>query len=481
MLLVGAGNKVRLANGKALEVEKLKPGDKVQGQSQVNTVKTAGHLTVITPIWQVNGNLTVTADQLLRTESGAWAAVSPHWAKLENPGVDWITHLQLDQPLLAEEGIEKDIYVDSLNEYSSGRENTCIELELDGDHTFFCNGYLLHNKGGGGGGSTGGTTVSTYQPPAYLEPYLTDIASSAQAAYQQVPQGGFSGQLVARPTTAQTQALDAQKAVAANPALGQFGTAATTVANDLANKVTSGAYTAPLNNTFAPVNLATQDAVNAYLDPVQRRLQNEIVPQLQSQAIAQGAYGGARYNTALAETVNDNFTREAANISAQLGYGEAVRGQDQAFQAWQTNQNLAPELFRTEQTAALGLPSIQQGATQALLTPSSILSGAGMTEQLNEQDLLDEAYNQYLLSLQTPFAGLDQYSSIIAGAPSGGTSTATSTGPRASTGSSVIAGALGGGLGAYGLSQAFPAALGGLGGSAGIAGGAILGGLLGLF
>lgn len=330
-------------------------------------------------------------------------------------------------------------------------------------------------KGGSSSGTTsGGTTIQKTEPPAYLQPYLTDIASKAQAAYGQVPTGGFSGQLVATPTPGQLSAVDAQKTIAQNLTNSGFGNTTMDAANSQAQKLASGFYTAPLNNTFNPTALDTTAITNASIAPVLDKLQNTIIPTLQSNAISSGAYGGSRYFADMGQQINDNFTKEAANIAAQLGYGEQVRQQDQAFKGWQTNQQLSPELFKAEQAAALATPELTNSGVQQLLTPSSILNQAGTQEQLWNQDQLDQAYQQYLLDVAGPFAGLDQYASIVGGMPTGSTTTSTSTAPR--TNSSFLSGALGGGLGGYGLASALSLSNPW---TAGLAlGGGLLGGLL---
>ena len=473
MFLIRQNTKVELENGDLISIGDVKIGDRIKGFIGFNKVRGVKHTLNHCSLWEVHENLVgITSDQPIMTTDG-WACVAAGTGRVAHPYLKELHQLKQHMSLITDSGEVPCEYLTGLDE---SEELTCVELEVDGDHTFFVNGHLCHNKGGGG--SSGSTTnITKTDPPAYLQPFLTDIATQAQSAYQQVPTGGFSGQLVASPTSAQLTALQQQKDIANS--LGGFGAQTQQIAQQQGDKVLSGSYTAPANNQFTQTNIGTEDAVNAYLNPVKKQLQEQIIPTLQGQAIKDGAYGGSRYFNELGTQIDQNYTQKAADIAAQIGYGEQVRLDDQRFQNFTNNQALLPELMKLEQAAALTAPELATSGVNQQLLPSSLLSSAGQAEQLFNQDVLDQAYQQYLLDIAGPFAGLDQYASIVAGVPMGGTSTTTGTAARPSGGSSFLSGALGGGLGAYGLASAIPS-LGFLGGQVGIGAGAILGGLLGL-
>ena len=471
MFLIRQNTKVELEDGTQLPIGEVKLGHRLRGQSGVNEVIAVTHRACQDELWELHPDLIgISREQPVMTTEG-WGCVNTGAGQLAHPYLAGkLVPFVQESALVTTAGVVLLEYLSSVPDIEG---LASVELELTGDHTFYVNGFLCHNKGGGGNT----TTVTKTDPPKYLQPFLTDIAEQAQAAYQKVPQDGFSGQLVASPTDAQLQAIGQQKDIAAG--LGGFGANTTAIANQQANKVLSGGYTAPANNVYQGTNVGTTDAVNAYLDPVKQQLNEDILPSLRSSAVDSGAYGGSRYYTEAAKQVNDNFTRQANNIAAQIGYGEGVRKDEQGFENFSLNQSLIPELLKIEQAASLTTPELATAGVNQDLLGSQILGQAGQAEQLFNQDVLDEAYQQYVLSTQTPFAGLDQYASIVGGVPAGGTSTTTGTIARPSGGSNFLSGALGGGLGAYGLASAIPA-LGFLGGPLGIGAGAILGGLLGL-
>lgn len=460
---------VEMVDGTKKPIGELRLGDVVRGLYGNNTVLGVRRKKLTSEeLYNVQG-ITVSASQLFRTARG-WAAADAEFGQYKYPRLS-VRGLVVGDSLGTRTG-QTAVLNNAVVRVNPTQDMILVEIELDNDHTFYVNDYLVHNFGGGG--ST--TQVTKTDPPAYLQPYLTEVAQKASRAYSRVPQTGFSGQLVAAPTTAQTQAIQQQKDIAAGLSGSGFGSTAANLADTQANKVLSGAYTAPASNVYQGANINTDALIESALQPLLRNLQTNVIPQVQSQAIAQGAYGSDRADLTLAGNIYDQFTKPAADLSAQLAYGEAVRQDTQGFENFIANQQLFPELFKIEQAAALTSPELANYGVQQQLLPSQLLAGAGQQEQLFNQDALDEAYQQYILSTQTPFAGLDQYAGILGGIPFGGVSTAT--GARQSA-SNPIAGALGGGLTAYGLSSAFPSALGFLGGAPGLIGGALLGGLLG--
>jgi len=425
------------------------------------------HSVSSTDLYRVN-RIVVGGTVLFMTADG-WAAVDPGRAKEQYPDFD-IIPLTLGHTLITEGGEEEVTTLRPLS--SSPDKELCCEISLDGNNTFYANGYLVHNKGGSSAPSTT-TTVQKSEPPKYLQPYLTDIAQKAQQAYGQVPQGGFSGNLVADVDPLQRESLALQENVARG--LEGFGDSTAAIAQQQTDRILSGDILAPINERFDPRSADTAGVIQAALDPLRQELTEQIIPGIQSQAIQQGAYGGTRQDVVTENALRD-FSREAGNIAAGINYQDFARTEDQRFNDLLSIREFGPELEKINQAAILTAPEIQNQAVQQSLLPSTILNQVGSTERLFEQDLLDEAYNEYLLSLQTPFAGLGDYAGIVSGIPSGQitTGTANAIQPR---GGSTFGNVLSGGLGGLGIASALSLSnplTAGLG-----IGGAILGGLLG--
>lgn len=439
--------KVLLTDSTEVLFGALELGDVLQGQGSGNRV------VAITQTYDaectmhaINGRHGIGAAVPIATTTG-WKAVSPGLAMVRYPYLD-ITQLMQGDDLICPQGeIEA---VTSIEQVADGDEDIKYEISLDGDHTFFVNGMLVHNKGGSSAPSTT-TTVQKNEPPAYLQPYLTDIANQAQSAYNQVPQGGFQGNLVAPVDPRQTEALELQENIARG--LGGFGDTTNQIANQQAQRVLSGDILAPISERFNPQSYDTSSVLAAALDPVQERLTEQIIPGIQSQAIQSGAYGGTRQDVVTGQALQD-FSREANNIAAGLSYQDFARTEDQRLQDLLSVREFAPELEKLNQAAALTSPELANQGLQQNLTQSQLLGQVGQTDRLFGQDAIDEAYQRYILDTQTPFAGLDQYAGLVNGVTTGGTSTLT--GPRsaaASSGGGALGGAIGGGLAGYGLAS----------------------------
>lgn len=277
----------------------------------------------------------------------------------------------------------------------------------------------FHCKGKGGGSSKT-TTVQKQDPWPAQQPYLKDVFQQAQNIYRAPGPDYFPGQTTVPFSQQSEQALSAifDRGMTGSPlnfAAGQ----------NLADTI-SGNY---LNS-------------NPHLDATFNQAARQIQPQVASLFEKSGRYGSGAHQDVLQRGMNDlatdiyggNYANERKN---QLGAAA-----------------LAPQ-FAAQDYADL----------QAALGVGGALEGKAREYMQGDIDRFN--YYQNL-----PQQKLFDYSQLVGGAQYGGQTTATS--PNYSN---PLAGALGGGLGAYALGSSVPA-LSGLAGPWGIAGGAILGGLL---
>lgn len=334
---------------------------------------------------------------------------------------------------------------------------------------------IAQAKGGGGGG----TQVVKNDPPAYLQPYLTEIANEAQTAYSQVSKDPYTGQLLAGQTQTQADALNAGKQVAQNN-MG-MGDTYRNAANYAVDRLNTGGYNT-LNGAYSPTNASTSGAIEAAIDPLRQELLTKTIPGMQSAAISQGAWGGNATDYLQAQALDD-FSRNATNTAANIAYQDIARRDELGLTDLidrRQNENRAGLL---EQSLLSQIPQLVTGGYAADLMPIDTLQQLGDREQLQTQDQLNSDYQQYMLSQLAPFQGLSEYANLISGTALGGTSTARGGGGNSSGLAGVLSGALGGaglassigGLGAAG------SGLAAVGGPWGMAAGALLGGLGGFF
>jgi hypothetical protein len=297
------------------------------------------------------------------------------------------------------------------------------------------------SKGGGGGTNT----VQKADPWAGQQPYLTDLYRQAQTQYQAGPQQFYPGRTYAEasPTVYQAEELQRQAALA------QAGLGLGSIVPGFQQALMS-----PAQRFQDPM---LQESLAANLRPIEET-GSRLLQQARRGATQAGQLGGTRQAILESEVIKD-ITQKQADVASKM-YGD-VYG----------------DVLRT-QAATLGLaPSIMGTFAQ----PAATLAQVGAAETARAQQPITEAMQRFAFEQEAPGKALTQYGNIVAGSilPP----TTTTTGPGAQ-GPGVLGGALGGaGLGylAGGMAgYAVPASATGLAAiNPYIAGGAVLGGLLG--
>lgn len=293
-----------------------------------------------------------------------------------------------------------------------------------------------------GGGSQSQNVTNT--PWSGVQPFLTDLFSQAQTQYQNASATGpYMGPQFARPTPAslagQQFQLGAADAFAGSGAAGDL--------INLGQKTIQGDFLHPESNPYIG------SYIDAALRPVKEEFYENTLPQLSSAAISQGAYGGSR-DGVLNGIAAGKFTDTLADTTSNILYNNYLQERQ--------NQMAGGDLL----TQGMGLQ----------LLPGQIYQDIGQQQQQVDQQLIDEA--RYLTTAPTDYNSqlLSQYASLLQ--PGLGFGQSSSSG---GSGGGIIPGAVGGGLtgglAGYGLAGAT--------GIAGLApwvgGGALIGGLLGLF
>ena len=299
----------------------------------------------------------------------------------------------------------------------------------------------------GGGGSGGGTQTQVSKPFPEALPFVLRTFEEAQKAFENVSQEPFQGQLTAAPSPLQLEGLG----TTADLARGFAGSGQPII--DLGKSTAAGDFLLPGSNP------ALQPAIDAALRPVTEQFTEQLIPALFSEGISSNAFGGTREDL-LKGAVGREFGRATSDTAAKIVFENFVR--ERAL------QTQAPQLIAAGQQLELGSPQL--------------LSTVGAAERGFEQEELNEAFQQFNLAQAAPFAGLEDFARIIAGAP-GSTTTVNTPGPSGFN--NVLTGALGGGLTGLSLLGATTSGgLGALGAGAALSnpltlGGLMLGGLAG--
>ena len=167
------GTLVTLADGTRIAIEDVKIGDYVLGSSSVNQVIGYDRPMLIIDniregdLYGFNGSEKfITSEHPVMTKQG-WKAVDQITAVRIDPHLDKILigNLEVGDEVLREDGSY--MIIDSIEKYKDQSQQELYNLLLDGDHTFYANGLLVHNKGGGDGGD-GGDGGGCFLPDAII-------------------------------------------------------------------------------------------------------------------------------------------------------------------------------------------------------------------------------------------------------------------------------------------------------------------------
>ncbi len=321
---------------------------------------------------------------------------------------------------------------------------------------------------GGGGKQETQTQTQKAEFTDEQKPYIQEIFKQAQKGYGETKDLRFEGDTFAPTNPLQLQALK-QTQDFANTLEGA-GDPTAGASADFSNKVASGYYTDPLNQSFETVNpeQQLQDAIIAGTDPLKRQLLEEILPGLSSAAIEGGAYGGSKFDELRGRSIR-GFEDQVTNIGSQLAYQDLVDRRNLEFQDLQNRRGMAPELFQTEIGAAGAASQLQDQSVAQNLVAANLMQQVGDTQQAYEQADINNLIAAFERSKAEPFTGLDTYANFISGFGNPLNTSGVTTGQVAQTGG--FGGAAKGALGGAAIGSAFGPWGTGIGGVLGGVGG----------
>ena len=285
-------------------------------------------------------------------------------------------------------------------------------------------GGRIYGGGGGGGSPAPGptnTTVTNTNIPDYAQPYVSNMLNAAQAQiytpdmtgfnaytpYSQNPQdyvAGFSPlQQQAQSSAANLQlpgAMGAAQGLTAAGTLGAFG-AGQNYANQATDPNAMQAYMSPYENNVIQQQLqenARQYGISGAGE--------------QAAATSAGAFGGTR--EALMNAENTRNQNTAGNQIVAQGLQNAYQNAQQA-QQFGANLNLQGTQAGLQGANQLGNLGNQQLAAQQSIIGTQAQQGAA--EQTNQQNVINQAVQNYATAQQYPMLQLGMLNSMLRGLP----------------------------------------------------------------
>ncbi len=137
-----SGTLVTMANGALKPIQAVQLEDQVLSKSGINTVLKLKIRSYKGQVYSINGSSHfVTGGHPFMTKEG-WKAFDLDIAKSLNPDLHFVGTLKEGDVLIKEDGKEEVL----VNYSSQIEETTVYNLQVDGDSTYYANGYLVHNK-----------------------------------------------------------------------------------------------------------------------------------------------------------------------------------------------------------------------------------------------------------------------------------------------------------------------------------------------
>jgi hypothetical protein len=302
------------------------------------------------------------------------------------------------------------------------------------------------------------TTSQQSQVDPVIRPYLEQGLSTARNLFL----GGFQpqlfpGQMYVSPSEQTLTGLQQQEQLAsqANPMLQQAQQAYGSSLGQIGQTAAGG---------FLNANPFQQQMMDAATRPLQQQFSNQILPGIASLYSKSGRLGSGAMESALGQAT-EAYTRGLGDVTGSLAgqQFQAERGLQQQAQLGQ---------------AALAAQAPQMYAQQFL--PSQTLMDVGAQREAIASQPLQEQMQRFSYSQQLPYQQLAGFLSSVYGSPMAGYGSQTSTqNMPTNTTAGVLGGAGLGGLLGYGLSKAAPQAFGFGGGYGAPIAGALAGGALG--
>jgi hypothetical protein len=131
-----------MSDGTSKKIQDVKIGDIIKGEKTNNTVLGFHQPELDGKLYSFNGGrYFVTEEHPFKTTNG-WKSINPKKTEKENIGIT-VTALKVGDTLITEDGY---VLLKSLKGKEGKKDTQLYNFKLDGDHTYYADGYLVHNK-----------------------------------------------------------------------------------------------------------------------------------------------------------------------------------------------------------------------------------------------------------------------------------------------------------------------------------------------
>jgi hypothetical protein len=175
--------KVDMADGTTKNIEEVKVGDVLKGEKTNNTVLGLHKSILNGKLYSLNGGRYFVTDAHPFKTTDGWKSINPGETAKENIGIT-VTKLEVGDTLITDKG---NVLLKTINS-KEGKANTKLfNFYLNGDHTYYADDYLVHNKMACDAGPTNKCLTknicvawvaadNNYQPISYTGAYAGECA-----------------------------------------------------------------------------------------------------------------------------------------------------------------------------------------------------------------------------------------------------------------------------------------------------------------
>jgi len=133
---------VIMADGTTKNIQDVKIGDVLKGETTNNKVLGFHQPKLDGKLYSFNdGRYFVTEEHPFKTTNG-WKSINPKKTEKENIGIT-VMELKAGDALITEKG---DVLLKTIKSKVGKDDTQLYNFKLDGDHTYYADGYLVHNK-----------------------------------------------------------------------------------------------------------------------------------------------------------------------------------------------------------------------------------------------------------------------------------------------------------------------------------------------
>jgi len=138
-----AGTKVKMADGTDKNIEDVKIDEQILGQNGVNTVVDYDRPKLgDRKLYSFNGGKAFVTDEHPFMTEGGWKSINPGETLKENPDLT-VDILNVGDVIITN---SESITIESIESHDGNAEDIVYNFILDGDHTYYANNILVHNK-----------------------------------------------------------------------------------------------------------------------------------------------------------------------------------------------------------------------------------------------------------------------------------------------------------------------------------------------